>query len=823
MKKVISALALGLGLSLSSQAFAANPTLTLVTPRGAQRGQALDIQLRGRRLQDAEAVVFYGRGLSFETMRSRKDRVAVARIRVAKDCPLGEHSLRLRTRSGLTELRTLWIGHLPSTAEKEPNNSPERAQEIKLGRTIQGLIRPEDIDVFKFQAKKGQRLTAELEGLRLASTMFDPAIAIIDSAGRVIKKSDDHPLVRQDCSLSLKLPADGPYFIQVREAAFRGNGASFYRLHIGHFMRARAFLPAGGAPGSKVRVQLYGDVAGVSSTVVTVPKFAPTGLCEFRIKDRHGLAPLPYQFRVSPLKNVLEKEPNNGGWTHKNAPAIPLALNGIIQREGDRDILPITAKKGQKVRIEAFARSLGSPIDIVFHVRDSKGKYLAGNDDRRNNPDGSLDYTFPATGQYNIFVFDHLRRGGEDFFYRVEIRSIPRALTVSIPRIGRYGQNGQCLPVPRGNRYVAVLAVQRQAFRDAVLLKAKGLLPGVKAICPEMPANVNRIPVIFEASGKQGLGHCLVDLRGRSKNPKLKVEGGTLQDSDLLYGQPNNALYWRRDEARVALAVTDEVPFKVEIVPPKVPMVKNGSMRLEVRAQKKKDYKQAILVRVAWNSPGVSASRSVRIKPGENSAFIPMNANSRAAIGHWPLVVEARARVGNGEVSTASQLSWLDIAEPMVSLSFKRSAGEQGSKTELYCKVKVNKAFEGKAKARLLGLPRGVTSKELSFDRTVKELVFPISIDKKARPGRIRNIFGQVIVPQSGQGIVHRTGQAELRVDRPLKKKKPKAVKKAPKKPKVRGLSRLEQLRRRNQANKPKAPEKEGPPASPKPKSPSQR
>ena len=34
-------------------------------------------------------------------------------VKIAADCRLGEHAFRLRTATGLSELRTFWVGALP--------------------------------------------------------------------------------------------------------------------------------------------------------------------------------------------------------------------------------------------------------------------------------------------------------------------------------------------------------------------------------------------------------------------------------------------------------------------------------------------------------------------------------------------------------------------------------------------------------------------------------------------------------------------------------------------------------------------------------------
>src|SRR5207244_2045341 len=167
-------------------------------------------------------------------------------MKIAPDAELGEHALRVRCKTGVSELRTFFVGALPVVAEKEPNSDFAAPQKIPLNVTVTGVIDNEDVDYFAVDLKKGQRLSVEIEGMRLGTTLFDPYIAILDSKRFELATSDDAPLLGQDSVVSVIIPADGTYVIQVRESAYGGNGACMYRLQVGTFPRPTAVVPAGG-------------------------------------------------------------------------------------------------------------------------------------------------------------------------------------------------------------------------------------------------------------------------------------------------------------------------------------------------------------------------------------------------------------------------------------------------------------------------------------------------------------------------------------------------------------------------------------------------
>ncbi len=96
---------------------------------------------------------------------------------------------------------------------------------------------------------------------------------------------------------------------------------------------------------------------------------------------------------------------------------------------------------------------------------------------------------------------------------------------------------------------------------------------------------------------------------GRPVDANLKVEGHILQDTLLVRGQ-NNRRVWGHKADRMALAVTEEAPFSIEIVQPKVPLVRNGSMDLKVVAKRKEGFTAPIAVRMLYNPPGVGSAGS---------------------------------------------------------------------------------------------------------------------------------------------------------------------------------------------------------------------
>ncbi len=145
---------------------AATPSLGAIRPVGGQRGTELEITLSGARLGDAQEIVYYQGGITTVSLKKVDDNNVKAKIKIAADCPLGLHDIRVRTATGLSELRTFSVGALKEIAEVEPNNDFKVPQAIAMNVTVNGVADNEDVDYFVVQAKKGERISAEVEGLQ---------------------------------------------------------------------------------------------------------------------------------------------------------------------------------------------------------------------------------------------------------------------------------------------------------------------------------------------------------------------------------------------------------------------------------------------------------------------------------------------------------------------------------------------------------------------------------------------------------------------------------------------------------------------------------
>jgi hypothetical protein len=443
-------------------------------------------------------------------------------------------------------------------------------------------------------------------------------------------------------------------------------------------------------------------------------------------------------------------------------------MNGVIGQAKDIDCFKFTAKKGQVFDVRLFARAYGSPLDSVLNVYRVGGAHVGGSDDiggYTGAPDSYLRVTIPEDDTYAVHDSDHLVQVGPTYVYRVEVAPVEPTLTLGVSERSQYVD--VVAPVPRGNRMAFLINAARADFGGELNLEFKDLPPGVTVETLPMGANRSDVPVLLSAAIDAPVAGALVDVVGRPADPNLKIEGHLSQRSSLTRGQ-NNIEVWNQYSQRLATAVTNEAPYTIEIVEPKVPLVRNGSMGLKVVAKRKEGFTAPISVQMLYNPPGVGSSGSIAIAEGQTEAIIPLTANSAAEVNKWKIVVLGDATVGDGPITVASQMATLEVAEPFVAFEFLAAATEKGKPVDVVVKVTKAKDFEGAAQVQMLGLPNEVTTDLKEITKETTELVFPVKTTANSPVGKHATVICLATIVANGEPIVHTLGTGELRIDEPL-------------------------------------------------------
>lgn len=797
---------------VSLPASGAYPEFSGTKPNGGQRGTETKVTITGNRLADFEGLMFFSPGFTMKSVEKVENSKVDLTISVAANVPAGNHLMRVRTKSGISHARQFFVGPFPNVDEKEPDNDFDAAQQVDFNQTIEGLVTSEDVDYYKISAKKGQRISLEVDGLRLGYSIFDPYISILDKDRFEKAFSDDTILHRQDGYCSFVAEYDGVYYLMIRESSYRGSGNSFYRLHIGSFRRPDVVYPAGGKAGSTVKVRFI-EKNETFEEDIKLPAEPDPSFMIYPVKQQP--APSGNPFRLVAFDNTLEAEPNDEIAKATAAPpGEAYALNGIIEKPGDVDYFKVTLKKGQQLEIQTYAQLLGSPLDSTIGIVNEKGSSLGGNDDGggRRRLDSKVKVTIPADGNYFVRIADHLERGGPNFVYRMEIIATEPDLYFASPQ---YTVNDthyrQFIAVPRGGRMVLLENISRSNVSGDFKFEAPGLPKGVKMLTERAPKDLGNVPLMFEAAPDAPLGHATVPVVLKPLEGATKVTGHMRQEFDVV--RNGNVVYYTQIEDTLPVAVVDEAPYSLEIAKPAVPLVNNGLLEVKVVAKRKEGFKAPIRVFFPWKPTGVSVLGEQTIEEGKNECTFILDANANAPAGKWNIVVMGEADAGNGRVYNASPFCEITTAPAFLNApAIPLVAVEQGKEAVMVAKIEHLQPFTGDAAADIVGVPDTIPIDGAKINKETKEVSFTVKTNEKSPVGKQGNLFVRVDVPVPGGTATHRIALGSiLRIDAPRKaapapkadavvaQAKPKEEAK-PAAPKV--LSRLEQLRQEASGSK---------------------
>ena len=135
---------------------------------------------------------------------------------------------------------------------------------ITLPAIVNGQIMPGGVDRYRFEARKGQQLVVAVSARELIPYLadavpgwFQAAVALYDSAGNELAY-DDHYRFHPDPVLHCKIPKDGQYVLEIRDALYRGREDFVYRITVGELPFVTSIFPLGGPAGTQTTVELKG-------------------------------------------------------------------------------------------------------------------------------------------------------------------------------------------------------------------------------------------------------------------------------------------------------------------------------------------------------------------------------------------------------------------------------------------------------------------------------------------------------------------------------------------------------------------------------------
>jgi hypothetical protein len=482
--------------------------------------------------------------------------VVTLRVSIDPDAAPGDREIRLGNAGVLSNPLKFKVGLLPEVscpAARAVNPDADKFRE-RLGRpgtnsvrtelrvtppvVINGQIMPGVVDRYRFSARRGQQFVMAVSARELIPYIadavpgwFQAALTLYDAKGREVAYDDDfrfHP----DPVMFCRIPADGDYVLEVKDAIYRGREDFVYRITLGELPYVTGVYPLGGAAGKITEVEVTGwnlptqrasfDARQASDGVHTLVVMDGTNVI--------GGAP----FAVDACPDVAEAEPNNSTGAAQ-AMKFPVIVNGRIAKSGDVDVFRVRGRAGERLVAEVMARRLDSPLDGVLQLLDAAGKQLAANDDNEDKASGldthhadpRLEATLPSDGEYYVRLADTQGKGGCEFAYRLRIsppqpdfalRLVPSAINL------RGG----------GSAAVTVHALRRDGFTNEITLAVKDAPPGFTISGGKIPAGQDQVKATLNAASVASAEHFRIKLEGRATIAGQSVVRPVVPADDLM-------------------------------------------------------------------------------------------------------------------------------------------------------------------------------------------------------------------------------------------------------------------------------------------------
>lgn len=484
-----------------------------------------------------------------------------AEVTVAPDAKPGRREIRAITKQGVSNPLPFWVGQVPEVARKPmktmqlpvlgkeslaQRKRPREEEEVRIAVpcTMNGQIAAGEMNRYRFQATKGQRLVIAAKARELVPYVpdgvpgwFQAVLRLSDSNGKELAYNDDFRS-NPDPVLNFEVPEDGDYVLAINEALFRGRESFVYRITVGELPFVTSIFPLGGRIGEPVKITMDGwNLEG--ATLSSPAQDAKPGT-QLLTATRGTQVSNPVPFALDSLPECLDQEPNDEpAQAHKVTP--PIVINGRSDRPGDWDVFELEGKAGATIVAEVTSRRLGSPLDSFLKVAGADGRIIALNDDHfdagsgmnTDHADSYLMVKLPADGKYYIYLGDTRRQSGTEYAYRLrigppqpdfELRSIPSRI---------------CIP-SKGSASVTVFAIRKDGYDGPIHLSFKDLPPGLESPAATLEAKQEFVSVALKTSLTAMEAPVNVTLLGTAKIGDREVVRAAVPSEDRM-----QAFLWR--------------------------------------------------------------------------------------------------------------------------------------------------------------------------------------------------------------------------------------------------------------------------------------
>ena len=709
-----------------------SPTLTSVSPPGAQRGSAVRLHLKGNGLDGKIRIRSEIPGSITELSAEGPARQYL--LEVAPDAEPGAYPLAVETADGLTNAWLFSVSTFPEVLETEsrrpraPRNDLEQgAQPIETPVVVNGTLGEADRDLYRAALQAGERIVLEVEARRLGSAV-DPVLAIRSPDGGIAARSDDSAGIGGDARIDFKAPVDGDYLIEVHDARFSKQQRNFYRLLAGEIEYAEAIFPLGWTDGKPVDVEFSGG------TLTSPRRVSVEGSQAVLPGGRAGL-PMPLLRSTSP--ETLETEGAESMQLEEGT-----VVNGRIEQQGEIDRYRLKVSPGEEWMVETQAAILGtSQLYTLLVMRDQDGKKLGSAGDQPSEEllsnistraetfgDPALGIRIPeGVSELEVSIEDLLGRGGPGFAYRLVARRQPADFILRL--------DDTHVNIPLEGSASLALTMDRRGFDGAIRIVAEGLPDGVVAEGGNIPAEfggmttqrtslTGRLTLTATADAKPGAA--LISLYGEGRTADGRIVRRPALTSKIVTpvaGTNQRPVRIPGNDESVAATVVEPAPASIELVSPsRLRLIQGLKHDIKWEYKTREPGVDALSEVRLINAPAVANLRilgDAKIKPGDKEGMLEMNTTMGTPAMRLDMVLQAMVRHQGINHTIYSPAIIVDVVQGYsVGAPAEPVSTGPGAEFEIAGSFSREPEFDSEVVVEAINLPVGVSCDSQSIDDT---------------------------------------------------------------------------------------------------------
>jgi hypothetical protein len=666
-----------------------------IFPLGGQAGSEVVLDLRGKDLDEVKALHFDHPGFKAVFIKPNQ-----FRLTIADDVPPGTYEVRAIGKYGISGVQLFEVGRgLTEVAEKEPNDSADKAQPVPMNSAINGRSDSNGDDFFRFKARKGERIILDCRAFRLNSQLR-AILSLASADGKELLHSRPY-FTRTDPLLDFEAPADGDYLVRLHDMTFQGGLP--YRLLISNYPQIENAFPAAIAPGQSAKLTLLGrnlpggkrspkwtiqdrplEEITLSFTAPKDPslleRFAFINHMASPTLNARGLQlwPKEWKYCLNPitlawadLPVTLEREPNNGAEQSQSI-TLPTIVCGRLDRPGDIDWYSFQAKSGETITIDLLCERLDFPGDPFVIVFDAKGKELATFDDHginfnslaQANRDPLGTFHVPADGVYRLFVQDRYRHGGPRYCY--VLRLAKKEHDFYPVAFHETPTDPSCPVVRQGGSAHYELCLNRRDWSGPVTIEAEGLPAGVTCPPVHVSPQAQFANVVFTAAADAPEWAGPIRLKAWSLRDGKRIERPVrCSQRRWPIANVNTSLEVRQ----ICLAVRSTAPYGITLPAAELSVSAGGTLEVKARlARHWPDFQGKVQLNGLNLPPGFSLA-TTEISADKTETTVQLKVADNVPPGQYSIVLRGDAQVPFAANPKAASRPLVRVADPSTPLT----------------------------------------------------------------------------------------------------------------------------------------------------------